>query len=255
MALHLPHSSLGDLSHRPWPLPEQPWKWRQSWQQLAFIHYRADAGRLQTRLPAGLTIQEYDGSAWLGVVPFRMAEISRGTLPSISPLKRFPELNLRTYVEHSGRSGVWFFSLDADCWPLVIAGRNLYGLPYYKAKMAHVESPEGIAFSSIRARGSMRFHGRYRPVGPIFFASDGSFEHWATERYCLYSQKGADTLRLEVHHRPWPLQVAEAEIQICDIFRAADVTTNDPSPRCHFSTGVDVISFSPEKLRDHHLPA
>src|SRR5690606_4642989 len=129
------HPPLASLDHRPWPLPTGDWKWRQSWLDLAFLHYRVDATELREKLPRGVHLQEFDGSAWVGLVPFRMAGVRRRLLPDLPPLDSFPELNLRTYVEAGGKPGVWFFSLDADCWPIVWGGRRIYDLPYSPARM------------------------------------------------------------------------------------------------------------------------
>lgn len=99
-----PHESLPHLDHRPWPLPDKPWAWRQSWLELAFIHYRVTAVSIRQLIPPTLTIQEFDRSAWVGLVPFRMAGVMRRGLPDIPGVSTFPELNLRTYVERDACS-------------------------------------------------------------------------------------------------------------------------------------------------------
>ncbi|MES2708171.1 MAG: DUF2071 domain-containing protein [Verrucomicrobiota bacterium] len=248
------HPSLLQTDHRPWPLPESPWKWRQSWVDLAFLHYRVRAEELQTRLPAGLRLQEFDGSAWLGVVPFRMSGVSRRPVPDIPFLHTFPELNLRTYVEHDGKPGVWFFSLDTSSWPFVFGGKYVYGLPYFHARMRHRWRDGGWChFSSVRRGGRAPFAARYRPAGDVFHAEPGTFEHWATERYCLYShspKRGME--RVEVHHPPWPLQKAEVILETSGIPDAAGISLPEGErPVCHFSKGVSVVSYGVERI----LPA
>src|SRR5262245_19320311 len=119
------HPALHVVEHRPWPLPQGEWKWRQSWLDLAFIHYRAEAMSIRAVLPAGIRLQEFDGTAWVGVVPFRMAGVMRRPLPDVPGFSSLHELNLRTYVEVGGKPGVWFFSLDADSSPLVFGGRRI----------------------------------------------------------------------------------------------------------------------------------
>ncbi|MGZ8716672.1 MAG: DUF2071 domain-containing protein [Gaiellaceae bacterium] len=63
-------------------------------------------------------------------------------------------------------------------------------------------------------------------------------EWFLTERYCLYTADDHGTLRrAEIQHEPWPLQGAEAEIEL---------TTISPielggSPLCHFSRRQDVV--------------
>ena len=177
-------------------------------------------------------------------MPFRMAEFKRRPPLDIPLFSPFPELNLRTYVVVDGKPGVWFFSLDADNWPIVLVGRGVYNLPYFKAAI-QLEKQEGwFECSSTRRQGEVGFQGRYRPVGDIFIAETGSFEAWATERYCLYSQsRQGEIHRVEVHHVPWPLQKAEAQIESCDLFSAAGISPPDEKVVCHFSAGVQVVSY------------
>ncbi|MBA4138178.1 MAG: hypothetical protein C0518_12750 [Opitutus sp.] len=244
------HPALQHTAHRPWPLPAREWTWRQSWLDLAFLHYRVAAGPLRQRLPTGLTLQEFDGAAWVGLVPFRMAGVMRRPLPDVPGFSEFPELNLRTYVEAGGKPGVWFFSLDADSWPVVFGGRTVFGLPYFRAKMQQRAVNDGWSFTSQRHAAPASFAGRYRAVGEEFLAQPGTFEHWATERYCLYAQKPRGPLRrLEVHHAPWPLQRAEVEIEENEILAAGGFATKDAQPICHFSRGVHVVSYAPETVR------
>jgi len=224
--------------------------WRQTWRQLAFIHYRIEAAALRALIPDELEIHEFEGSAWIGVVPFLMADVSIRDLPSIVPMRRFPELNMRTYVQKGGRPGVWFFSLDADCWPIVLGGRLIYGLPYHKAQMAHVPEGNVIEFESVRRNGGVRFRSSFRPVGDVFHASAESFEHWATERYCLYSKDHRGLLSVDVHHQPWPLQKASVVVHENTLLEAAGLNLQEQEAVCHFSTGVEVVSFSP-KRPDH----
>lgn len=243
------HPALQSVAHRPWPLPKREWKWRQSWLDLAFIHYRTDAQKIRALLPSGLRLQEFDGSAWIGLVPFRMAGVMRRPLPDIPSFSSFPELNLRTYVEVGGKPGVWFFSLDADSWPIVFGGRRIYNLPYFSARMQQHFSGGWYSYSSVRRSGDARFEARYRPVGDVFSAAAGTFEHWATERYCLYSFSDWRGLqRVEVHHAPWPLLRAEVVIEKSSMLLAAGIITLTDEPVVHFSSGVHVVSFPPEKV-------
>ena len=246
------HESLKQLDHRPWPLPETRWNWRQAWLDLAFVHFRARNESILPLLPDGVKLQKFDGSPWVGLVPFGMAGVMRRSLPGFLQLPPFPELNLRTYVEVDGKPGVWFFSLDADSRILVFGGRHFYGLPYHLAKMQQNWQNGWCEFSSRRRTGPECFHGRYRPVGEVFFARPGSFEHWATERYCLFSHtERRGIVCAEVHHAPWPLQKAEVEIHESSIISNSGILLAGEPPVCHFSTGVQVVSFPAKSLKRH----
>jgi uncharacterized protein YqjF (DUF2071 family) len=163
----------------------------------------------------------------------------------------FPELNLRTYVEAGGKSGVWFFSLDAGNSIAVAGGRRFYRLPYFRARMSHRWNAGWVEFSSERSRGHVRFAARYRGIGERSFAVAGTFEHWIAERYCLYSVGKSDELnRVEVHHGPWPLQRADVLLDENDLLAATRIEKLDPTPVCHFSEGVDVVSYSANRVAE-----
>ncbi|WP_374688989.1 DUF2071 domain-containing protein, partial [Promineifilum sp.] len=77
------HPAFEHVDHRPWPLPEGPWVGRQSWRDLLFAHWPVPAAAVRPLVPAGLTVQEYDGVSWLGIVPFRMAGVTARLLPDL----------------------------------------------------------------------------------------------------------------------------------------------------------------------------
>src|SRR5438105_5966719 len=128
-------SALRRLEHRPWPLPERAWTMGQTWENLLFAHWRVDHDVLRPHVPPALELEEFDGSAWIGLVPFHIDGIRlRGTLPA-PLLSSFHELNCRTCVRRDGRPGIWFFSLDASSRWAVEAARRLYKLPYHHARI------------------------------------------------------------------------------------------------------------------------
>jgi uncharacterized protein len=237
------HPALRRLEHRPWPLPPGRWAWRQSWYDLLFAHWPVPAVELRRLVPAGLNIQEFDGTSWIGAVPFRMAGVMRRPFPDLPGISAFPELNLRLYVERDGKPGVWFLSLDAANSLAVWAARRFFHLPYWHAEIAFTAGPRQYRFRSQRlSRGSaVQFEANYRPVSDPLEARPGSLEAFLAERYCLYAQAPNGRLyRGDVHHLPWPLQHAEGEVGADELLRphALHVTGR---PILHFSRGVDSV--------------
>jgi uncharacterized protein YqjF (DUF2071 family) len=213
----------------------------QSWIRLLFAHWRVDEGALRALVPAALELERFDGDAWLGITPFEVRGVRlRGTPPP--PLvSRFPELNVRTYASFGGKPGIYFFSLDAGSGLAVVAARTLYRLPYFWARMRIAGEGAGVRYRSERIRSPAAFSGRYQPEGPVFHAEPGSLEHWLTERYCLYTVDRGHVRRAEIHHPPWPLQPASAEI-------AADTMSPVPlagSPHLLFAPRQDVVVWPP----------
>lgn len=233
--------------HRPWALPERPWTWRQSWRDLLFAHWPVPAATLRPLVPQGLTLHEFDGSCWLGVVPFRMAGVMRRPLPDLPWVSAFPELNVRTYVERDGRPGVWFLSLDATNPLAVWAARRLFHLPYHRARMEITSDGASLRYRSTR-RGAA-FHGSYAPTSDVYEAPPGSLEHWLTERYCLYAQAPDGSIwRNDVHHHPWPLQSASATIDVNTMLQPHGLRVPDTSPRLHFAKRLDVVVWGAERV-------
>jgi uncharacterized protein len=74
---------------RPWPAPRVPWVARMTWRELCFLHWRIDPQLLEPLLPDGLELDTFDGSAWIGVVPFRMHAQPRG-LPVLNVAADLP---------------------------------------------------------------------------------------------------------------------------------------------------------------------
>jgi uncharacterized protein YqjF (DUF2071 family) len=194
-------------------------------------------------IPNTLKVETFDGSAWLSLVPFRMVDVGIKSVPSIYPMRDFPELNLRTYVTDGKKSGVWFFSLDAACWPIVIGGRHFVGLPYHRATQKHQWLEGQLGFSSQRLSSDDFFRASLRSLGETFHASQGSFEHWVTERYCLYAIRRRSLLRMEVHHAPWPLRTGKIESLDTNLLRPFFGAEMPKDARCHLSTGVDVVTY------------
>lgn len=239
-----PHPSLQWVDHRPWPLPERNWLMRQTWEHLLFIHYPMAEKALRERIPPELEIDTYDGSAWIGVVPFDMKGVTPRGFPAPSLLSDFPEINVRTYVIKDGKPGVWFFSLDITNPLAVWVARTFFHLPYYRASIQVDAREAEIHYREERT--DRIFDGTYRPQQPVQFSRE-SFEHWSTERYCLYTTHRKGRLyRGDIHHRPWPLQKAELDIKTNTLTDPFPV--GSPHPSILYSRSIDVVVWSLEKI-------
>jgi uncharacterized protein YqjF (DUF2071 family) len=246
------NTALQAVGHRPWPLPPGPWVMAQSWHDLLFAHWPVDAAKLRARIPDRLEIDTFDGQAWLAVVPFRMTGVRLRGTPALPWLSAFPELNVRTYVTRGGKPGVWFFSLDAGNSLAVAIARAWFHLPYFRARMSCTEREGWIHYESERKhRGAPAglLKAQYRPVGDVFPPQIGSLEYFLTERYCLYAADGrGQIIRGEIHHLPWPLQVAEAVFTGNTMAKAAGVALPARKPFLHFVKRQDVGVWWPERL-------
>ncbi|HZC34895.1 MAG TPA: DUF2071 domain-containing protein, partial [Chthoniobacterales bacterium] len=187
----------------------------QNWINLLFLHWRWDATKILKRLPKGLTVDTFDGSAWIDVVPFFMAGVRPCGFPPIPAVSDFLELNLCTYVKDEfGRPGIWFFSLDANQPLAVWVARVLFALPYRHATMRARRANGWIDYVSARTGHASELEYRYRGTGATKEAVLGSLEFFLVERYRLYVCRRGRLLSGRVHHVPY--QLAGAEVSHCD---------------------------------------
>jgi uncharacterized protein YqjF (DUF2071 family) len=210
-----------------------------------FVHYRVSATSLQQLVPPRLEVEEHSGTGWLGVTPFAVSGARlRGTIPP-PVVSRYFQLNVRTYVTSGGKAGIWFFSLDASSRLVVEAGRRLYRAPFFHAAISLAPRGGGILLECARNDGKA-FSAAYRSAGPIDSAPPGSLEHFLTERYCLYAADRRRLYRADVHHPPWQLQAAEAEIEL-DTMPPRELELDD-GPVLHYSSRQDVLLWPLESL-------
>jgi len=234
----------------------------QRWSKLTFIHWRVDADLLQRQLPAGLTIQQFDGDAWLGVVPFSMERIRPWWSPPVPGISWFLETNVRTYVvDERGIAGVWFFSLDANCRLAVNIARRFWHLPYQHASMSlnARNARTDKACSQITYTGVRKDlpAGKYEisvtlPHEPPRTAQPGTLDEFLLERYLLFALDGRQRLRAgRVHHLPYqfitPASVAGSQTLTIPV--GCEPLDMETASHFAYSEGVDV-RVSPLKLQN-----
>jgi len=122
-------------AERPSQLP-RTWL-RNTWDELAFVHWAYEPSVVQALLPAGLDVDTFEGRAYVSLIPFLMRDASPRGLPAIPWLSTFAETNVRTYVvDSAGNRAIWFFSLEAVRLPIVLFARMALGFPYVWSSMS-----------------------------------------------------------------------------------------------------------------------
>lgn len=252
-----PESILAHTVHRPYALPTRPWRLRQRWNDLLFCHWPVSLAEMQGLLPDGLEVDTFDGSAWVGVIPFWMDHVRTRSVgrytASVPTTTSFPELNLRTYVRSrvSGLRGVFFFSLDCSSPLAVLGARVLFHLPYFPAAIERKPLPgEQTQYRSHRLFAGNHpadYEATFGPMAnaPVLAESQPeTLEYFLTERYCLFTPFAGRMLIGHIHHLPWTLQPASAEIRLNQIPAAHGITLPTSAPVLHFSREIQVLLWS-----------
>lgn len=231
--------------------PNTPWVLSMRWHDVLFLHWRVPEDRIAQHVPDPLNVETFDGSAWLGIVPFSMSEIRPRLLPAVPTISNFPELNIRTYVTDGQYSGVWFHSLDASSTLGVKIARWTFSLNYYHADM-HVTRTDGtITFRSHRSPGeygTFDFAASYEK-GSTLGSDTTDRQEFLTERYFLFSQSRNGTIyRGRIDHDPWLLHRAEVRIDSCEIEGHPAPTDRKPASVL-YSPGTDVRAWFPRTIQ------
>jgi uncharacterized protein YqjF (DUF2071 family) len=76
-----------------------------------------------------------------------------------------------------------------------------------------------------------------------------ALEAWLTERYCLYAASRNQTIyRGEIHHAPWSLQSAEADIEVNTVADAFGIHLQGAPQLLHYAHRLDILAWSIEKV-------
>lgn len=239
---------LEERAHRPFPLPAGPWVMTQGWYDLLFAHWSVGPETLRRLVPDTLELDLHGGQAWVGLTPFHLRDVTlRGIQPPPGIPSAFLEMNLRTYVVHDGVPGIFFFSLDAESRAAVLGARALYRLPYFHAEMALTREGDTRVYSSRRRDGEAEARVRYQPTSGELAREDDSLARWLAERYCLYAPlESGRLLRAHIHHPPWALHKADAEILTNTVGAAAGLALAAAPAHLMYAPAQHVLVWPPE---------
>jgi uncharacterized protein YqjF (DUF2071 family) len=231
----------------------------QVWSHLLFVHWRIPAEQIRPLIPPELTIDTWDGDAWVGLVPFDMSGVRPWWSPSVPGVSSFLETNVRTYVHYRGRDpGVCFFSLEASSSLAVRIARWRWHLPYFRAVMTLDRRDDAIEYHSRRLWPEPAGAGCAvsAKIGPLLGYAEpgrprvagqavpGTFEHFLVERYILYATNARRQLYSgRVYHTPYPVREARLLDLTDTLLPAAGIQPAGPPEHTAFSDGVSVEIF------------
>lgn len=233
---------------------------RMQWRNLLFMHWRVPIEKLRPLIPDSLSIDEFDGSAWVGLIPFTMRDVLPARaprIPGVAEIRRvsaFHECNVRTYVTpKSGERipGVWFFSLDAASRAGVWTARQFFHLPYFYARISLEREGEAVRYAVDRRDSppaAMRCE--WKVGEPLPQSQPGELAYFLTERYALYTIDSRRNLyRCRIWHNPWPLRAASLVSLDDQLIRSARIECDQGcQPLMHHADELDVQAWKLERM-------
>jgi len=189
------------------------------WMRAMFIHYEVEPAVLQRETPYEL--DSFEGRAFVSLVAFTMQRLRPrfgGKLAELffSPIATTRYLNVRTYVRHRNRAGIYFiaeFLSNPFCVPL---GPPTFGLPYRSGRLNYRDHREsGRLAGEIRAAGGdwgLRYAAALEPGAGFRPCQPGTLNAFLLERYIAFTCLGQKSRLFHIRHEPWPQKSIEVSV-------------------------------------------
>ena len=171
---------LNTTEHRPWKKPTENWKFYQEWNNAIFLHWQVNITELQKFVPKKLEIDLFDGKPWISVVAFTMEKIRPKNLPPFPPISNFYEINIRTYVKHNNKTGVYFLSIEGGTNLSCKIAKRISELPYRYSKIERTKSEYKSYNTTFNDNLNLEFE-----IGEEI-KEKSKLDKWLTERYALF---------------------------------------------------------------------
>jgi uncharacterized protein len=225
----------------------------QYWDRLLFLHWPISVELLRPHIPKRLSIDTFEGSAWIGITPFKMWGIRPVLFPAVPILSTSHELNVRTYVYLDDVPGVWFLSLEASNLLAVVGARLAFHLPYFQACMRLEARGQTLHFTSRRIHigaPPAAFEAVWTAGEALPPAPSGSLEFFLIERYCLYAAHGDRLYRARIFHAPWPLRRATLLSYASTMMASHGLPVPSGEPLLHYQAAPLHVAIWPLQAMD-----
>jgi len=227
--------------YRSWEIPKEDWSYYQEWNKAVFMHWEVDYKDLQPLVPSGLELDSFEGKYWVSIVAFTMEKIRPAYLPPFSPVSNFEEINVRTYVSHDGKPGVYFINIEAGKYVSAFLSRMLSSLPYEKSNISRGDN----FYQSYNPNKGFKLDLDYE-IGQTI-SRKSPLDIWLTERYALYLEKDGEIYGYEIQHSEWDIK--ELKIDNLEIYYSIGNIIFDRNPDLyHYSPGVKVLAWGMERV-------
>lgn len=227
-------------NHRSFEYPKRPWKFYQEWNKAFFLHWEVAPELLIPLLPKSVTLDTFNGNAWISLVAFDMNHIGMRSLPRLPHISDFHEINIRTYIKCKGKPSVYFLSMEGSKRSSCAILKAISKFPYEYSKMKRTD----FSYESQNATANNSFKLIYRLKSEL--VKKDETDVWLTERYAVFQEHKNKLIEYDVHHVEWTLQPILIKELKLDYPKLNHLINNQPD-RTHYSEGVKVLTWDKRK--------
>lgn len=233
---------LSQINHRPYPINKKEWAFYQQWNNLIFCHWQIDYELIRQLVPKNLEIDCFDNKAYISLVPFTMEKVRTKKLPNLSFVSDFDEINVRTYVKHNNKNGVYFLNIEFGKLLSTFLSRIISKMPYGFSKMKRTDKK----YISKNPFKNYHLNMEYEILDKIEQKSE--LDIWLSERYAAFIEYKSSLYVYDIHHLEWELnKVRIKNINLNYKFKNIDLSKLS-NPIYHYSFGIEVFAWYKEKL-------
>ncbi|NJD52781.1 MAG: DUF2071 domain-containing protein [Candidatus Methanoperedens sp.] len=171
------------------------------WYDTFFIHWRVPGAQLEMRIPAGLSLDLFNGDAYISLVALRAIGPSPGLLlPLSSIFLSYNQLNVRTYVKTGAERGIILLDTKVD-HILPAVGARIFGMPYHFAcGLGYNVRGNHVALNTPDIKGDI-------DTADPFTPPEGSLESFLTDRFWVFVRAPVGPVYgVKIKHAPWRLR-------------------------------------------------
>jgi uncharacterized protein YqjF (DUF2071 family) len=255
-ATALQSANISELARRRFIAEERRPLMFSDWLNAAFIHFEVEPEILQRQVPFELDL--YEGKAYVTVVAFSMRRLRTGFGGRVAewmfrPIGNHEFFNVRTYVRHEDRVGIYFMAEWLNNRLSVLLGPTTYGLPYRFGRLNYQHADPFVGVSGQATTDELGFKYDARALMDGFAQCErDSRDEFLLERYTAFTSHGQVGRYFQIWHPPWPMIpllvdiIDDSLLRVTgDWFEAAKVAGGNYSP------GVrDIWMSAPHRVRD-----
>ncbi len=229
------------------PLPTGPWRWRTTLRDALLAHWSVPYRHLAGLVP--LALDTFAGQAWVTVLACELSEVRLRGAPALGGARA---VFVYTYARSGRTTGITLLHAHLSSWTWFALSRWGLGVPCERSRITmdrygdivffDAESPDEVL--------PLELTGRYGPTGAPTPALRGSLASFLVDRFVLLKpQPGGLVHQTELHHPPWALQPAGAELRVRGILPPYVGLPDVPS-LVHYCAEIELMGWPETALSE-----